>query len=132
MAKSRLALLALALAAPVAAPAQEPLTAEAAIETQKRQLEEAAGTAPCPEEGEGEEIVVCARRGPDPYRVPFPDEQPPGTRGAGLGTAANAMDAGSSPCSTVGPNQRCGGGLDIFRVGMVLFKIGKHIVDPDD
>ena len=132
MAKSRLALLAFALAAPASAWAQEPLTAEAAIDVQKRELQEAAGTAPCPRDEVGDEIVVCAGRGPDPNRLPFPDEQPPGARGVGLGTASDAMNAGTSPCSAVGPNQRCSGGLDLFRVGTVLFKIGKHLLGKDD
>jgi hypothetical protein len=132
MAKSRLALLAFALAVHGGSRAQEPLAAEEAIDNQKRQLREATGTAPCPVGGESEEIVVCGRRGPDPYRVPFPDEQPPGARAPGLGTARDAMNAGSSPCSTVGRNQRCSGGLPVIQAAMILFKIGKHIVEPDD
>jgi hypothetical protein len=65
---------ALAGAAPATA---APLTAEQAAERQRDGLRQAVGTAPCARGGAGD-IVVCGRRGPDPNRVPFPDQRAPG------------------------------------------------------
>jgi hypothetical protein len=132
MAKSRTAgaLLAAAFftAAPALAQPPAPLTAEQAIANQKDQLQASMNLDCRREEGE---IVVCGRGGPDPNRLPFPDERLPGDRD-GLGpTTVGALNAGSTRCSTVGPNQQCGGGLDVFAVGIFLFKLGKHLVDPE-
>jgi hypothetical protein len=78
-APAALSLLALAAAAPALAFAPEAAaTAEQAIEKQKHSVREAVGTLPCPREGEGGDIIVCGRRGPDPNRVPFPDQRAPG------------------------------------------------------
>ena len=136
MAKSRMAggLAALLLAAPAyafqPAPAPAPaLTAEAAIAQQEVGLERAMGIGCRREEGE---IVVCAplNRG----GIPFPEEvgkrkrliagEPP--------SAVAAMGSGGTRCSTIGPNQNCSGGVDLFRAGSVLFKIGKHLLGKDD
>ena len=138
MAKSRLAgaaFIALSAAAPALAAPLEPLTAEAAIETQRRGLQEATGTAPCDRDVTGDEIVVCGRVGPDPNRVEVP--RLPGDRIALLPgeppSGRAALDAtAQSPCSTVGPVQRCSGGLNVFHVAGVLAKIGKHLLDKDD
>ena len=54
----------------------------------------------------------------------LPGEPPSG--GAALAATA------PSPCSTVGRNQRCGGGLPVFQTIMLLAKIGKHLIDPED
>jgi hypothetical protein len=135
MAKSRLAAALLLALFPVAAWGQpaELLTAEGAVEHQRRQLQAATGTAPCDREAEGGEIVVCGRIGPDPNRVEVP--RFPGDRVALLPgeppSGRAALDAtAQSPCTTVGPHQRCSGGLDVFRVVGVLVKIGKHLLDP--
>jgi hypothetical protein len=134
MAKSSIA--AAFLIALAAAPAfAEPLTAEEAIARQKEQLRDALGL-DCDRSGQGEDIVVCGRSGPDPNRVPFPDQRLPGER-VRLGpseapSGLAGLEAGQSPCSTVGPNQRCSGGLDVFRVVGVLAKIAKHLIDPEE
>jgi hypothetical protein len=126
------ALAVLLLAAPVAAAEPAP-TAETAIAHQRAQLVDTARIG-CRRAGDEEEIVVCGREGPDPNRIAV--ERMPGDRVRLLpgepasGTAA--MAAGSERCSAVGPNQSCGGGLDLFRVGSVLFKIGKHLLSDDD
>lgn len=54
------------------------LTAERAIEIQKDTVRDAVGTLPCRRDGAGGDIVVCGRRGPDPNRIPFPDQRIPG------------------------------------------------------
>jgi hypothetical protein len=123
-----------AAAQPGAAPAP---SAEQAIETQHRRLQAATGTAPCPTDAAPDEILVCGRRGGDPDRLPFPDERVPGGRVALLpgeppsGTAALRATAGS-PCTTVGPNQHCGGGLPVVGILTTLAKIGKHLLDGGD
>ena len=138
MAKSRMAAgVTAALAALVAATpayaADPPLTADAAIAHQRNQLLDQARIG-CRRSGEEAEIVVCGRDGPDPDRItvePAPGERVrllPGEPASGVA----AMAAGDDKCSTVGLNQRCGGGLDVFRVGSVLFKIGKHLLNKDD
>jgi hypothetical protein len=55
-----------------------PLTAEQAAERQQDGVREAVGTKPCPRGAGAGDIVVCGRRGPDPNRVPFPDQRAPG------------------------------------------------------
>ena len=81
MAKSRMAVaLTILLPGPAFAqsPAPEPpaLTAEAAIRNQRRLVAEATGI-DCRDPAR-DEIVVCGRRGPDPNRIPFPDQRAPG------------------------------------------------------
>lgn len=61
-----------------AAPARAaPLTAEQAAERQRDGIRQAVGTAPCARGAVGD-IVVCGRRGPDPNRIPFPDQRSEG------------------------------------------------------
>jgi hypothetical protein len=124
------------LFAPALASAQQPpaaTTAEQAVETQRKLVQAATSTAPCRPGMSGEDIVVCARRYGPPDE--FPD--PPGQRvrlqpgEANSGSQALAQTA-SSPCTTVGANSRCSGGLDVVRGARVLGKIGKHLLGRDD
>ncbi|MEO7178549.1 MAG: hypothetical protein ABIW83_06880 [Allosphingosinicella sp.] len=80
MRTTRRALLLLLAAAAPALAGPQPLTADQAIDIQKRNVQEAVGTAPCRRGGSVGDIVVCGRRGPDPNRVPFPDQREPGER----------------------------------------------------
>lgn len=137
MAKSRLAVLVLSgsiWASPgLALPADAPsLSAEGAIENQRRELVSAARIG-CRRIDESE-ILVCGRQGADPNRITV--EAVAGDRANLMpGELPNGVEAshlGSERCSTVGPNQRCGGGLDAFLVAGVLYKIGKHLLDPDE
>jgi len=84
-----MAKLGLAMAAAALLPAPAPtfafafapetaLTADRAIEMQKDQVREAVGTAPCRRDGDSGDIIVCARRGADPNRLPLPVERIPG------------------------------------------------------
>jgi hypothetical protein len=70
--------------ASVASPAlaQPAFDAEAALTKQKSQLSGSLGLR-CGGVGEGQEIVVCGKRGPDPYRLPLGSEPEPGARLAG-------------------------------------------------
>lgn len=77
--RTAIALLAAFAAAPAPAFAPEAsMTAERAIEIQRDKVRDSVGTLPCRRDGAGGDIVVCGRRGPDPNRVPFPDQRNPG------------------------------------------------------
>ena len=120
MAKSRLALLAFALAVPGGSWAQDPLAADEAIANQKREVREAAGTAPCPAEGGGEEIVVCGRRGPNPYRLPLPAAGP-GDRVAGETPSAVGLTK-EETCTNIGHTRGCPS-FDILAIGLMVGKV---------
>jgi hypothetical protein len=77
MAKPVMATMAAALLAAPAS-AAPPLTAERAIEVQQDSVRETVGTLPCRRDGASGDIIVCGRRGPDPNRIPFPDQRAPG------------------------------------------------------
>ena len=135
MAKSRLTLLLPSLLPPLllaasAGAAAEPETIEQAMERQRTELRIAIGIAPCPPAGTDGEIVVCGRRGPSPHRVTGVDMPP--ERFNRFGAARSAMNTGTSSCSTVGANQRCSGGLNVFQAGAALLKVGRHILGRDD
>ena len=131
MAKSRMALRLVLLGAAVPASAA-PLTAEEAIAVQERRLESALGL-DC--RRGGDEIVVCGQGGRDPNRIPLPDERLPGERGrmppGETGPAVAAMAAGGRDCTGAHPGAGCGATIEFFRVGIVLFKIGRHLLDPE-
>ena len=131
MTKSRMALAAFALAAMPAAGAGQSITAEQAIEKSREAFTPVAEI-DCPKPGPDEEIVVCARPGPDPNRLPL--YAPAAGRripGEPLSPGA-AMAAGSSPCTTVGPNQRCSGGLPVLGILMAAGKALVKAIDGDD
>jgi hypothetical protein len=112
----------LALFAATPALAQEPPAAETLIEAQREQLRDSAGLGACPTGPAGDDIVVCARQGRDPNRLPFDSEPAPGARRAGeiAGPRAALDSTRLSPCTTVGPNQRCSGGLPIIPIAVFV------------
>lgn len=126
------ALLLLSLGAASLAPAQAPLTADQAMETYRRAFQ-APDQLDCPR-GEDEDIVVCGRRtdGADSNRLPLPVAPDPGTRVAGEPVGAVEAAGTRETCSTVGPNQNCGGGLPVFAVVGMLAKVAAQLVNPDD
>jgi hypothetical protein len=67
-----------ALAAWAGCAVAAPLTAEQAAERQHAEVRRAVGTEPCPRGGGAGDIIVCGRRGPDPNRIPFPDQRSEG------------------------------------------------------
>ncbi len=126
-----LAALAAVLICPAPAHAAAPVTAEEALETYQRSFD-TGKLVDCRRAREGDEIVVCGRSGPDPNRVPFPDQREPGAPVRLLPgeppSAVAALSAGSGMnCATVGPNPHCNGGLDVFRVVGVLGKAFKAL-----
>lgn len=133
MTKSRIALALILAPAPAVAgqaeEAGEALTAEQAIETQRRQLVEGSGI-DC--RASGDEIVVCGRR-EDRERAALAARSAPGARTAlGPGeppSGREAMNAGTRSCAE---SRQCGAYIDFIKAGRVLVKIGKHLLDPDD
>ena len=76
----------------------------------------------CPPASDDQEIIVCGSRAEDNdrHRLPLASAPQPGAadRAGGEQRAALAID--SSPCTTVGRDQRCGGGLDVIGVGAAV------------
>ncbi|HEX9966270.1 MAG TPA: hypothetical protein VGB04_14940 [Allosphingosinicella sp.] len=113
MAKPALAIMAAALAA-APAPAAPPLSAEEALARQASSLRSGLGC----DRGAGE-IVVCARQGHDPNRLPLPVEPEPGARNAGEPPDPDdSLALSAQKCTTVGPNQQCSGGLPILGIAI--------------
>jgi hypothetical protein len=118
----------LLIAADPADAAPPPPTAEQAVAAQREMLVNAIHP-PC--RTGGEEIVVCGRRS-DRERVPFPDQGVDGARTRLLpGEPPSAVAAMTDPpCNSPGA-PRCGFSISFITVGIVLFKVGRHLADPD-
>jgi hypothetical protein len=125
-----IAALAALLLGSVPAYAAAPVTAEVALENYQKSFD-TGKLVDCRRTPEGDEIVVCGRSGPDPNRVPLPDEREPGERVRLLPgeppSAVAALSAGSGMNCSASNNPRCGGGLDVFRVVGVLGKAFKAL-----
>jgi hypothetical protein len=103
-------------------------TAEEAVAAQREGLHNIVAR-PC-RERDSDEIVVCGRLGPDPNRLPLRGERVEGERVRLLpGEAPSAADALAA--TKGGCRERCGFNIDFIRVGIFLFKVGKHLADPD-
>jgi hypothetical protein len=117
MAKPALAIMAAALAA-APAPAQPPLTAEEALARQQSSLRSGLGLG-C--DRTTAEIVVCARQGPDPNRLPLPVQPEPGARIAGEPVdPGETLALSAEKCTPVGQNQQCSGGLPILGIALMI------------
>jgi hypothetical protein len=133
MTKSRIALLLLTAAGPVAAAAQSPVPAASAEEAI------AAGQAlvrqtvrPGCAEG-GEEIVVCGRRDEDEkHRLPLRVEPAPRAADSAGGEQLAAIRTDTSRCTTVGQNPRCGGGLPVIPIALWLLESVVKAMDGED
>ena len=116
----------------VAAPAlaAPPAYAEDALDRQKASLRTSLGL-DC-DRGEAE-IVVCGRQGPDPNRLPLPVPPEPGDRRAGEPPdPSEALALSAEKCTTVGPNQQCGGGLPILPIAVWLVRTAIEAAKGDD
>lgn len=118
----------LGAAAPAAA---TPVTAEEALARQQAGLQRSLGL-DCDRGGEGD-IVVCGRQGPDPNRLPLPVEPEPGARNAGEPPdPSEALALSAEKCTTVGPNQQCGGGLPLIPIAIWLIQTAVKAAEGDD
>jgi hypothetical protein len=114
-----MALAALLTAGP--ALAADPPTAEEALARQKASLHQTLGL-DCKRGRAADDIVICGRSGRDPNRLPLDPEPEPGARLVGEPVRPEDALANTAPptCSTVGPNQRCGGGLPVIPIAIWL------------
>ena len=93
----------------------------------------------CPDGSGTDEIVVCGRKPDDGdrYRLPLPVEPTPGQRTRGEPLTAAEVASKRETCSTVGPNQNCGGGLDIIGMAAMIAVgvakiVAEEIIDPEE
>lgn len=129
----RLLAFAAALAAPAAVSAQA-VTPEEAIARQQEEIRDVVSQVCAPAAGP-DEVVVCGRRTPlERFRVPLP-ELPAGSRRrerAG-GPQRDAMEAGSTVCSTVGPMPAgCTRGLDVMAIGATILRLVRQARENRD
>ena len=131
MTKSRMApaLLLLSAAAPAGAQTAD---IDSLLQARRGELRDALRL-DCPPADDDEEIVVCGRLEEDRrYRVePNGQASPRGAdRAGGEQRAALAID--SSPCTTVGADQRCTKGLDVIGIGFAIARgIGQALANRD-
>jgi hypothetical protein len=119
-----------AFAAPAFAFApQPPLTAEQAMEIQKDSVREAVGTLPCRGGGDSRDIVVCGRRGPNPNRIPFPDQRAPGEPENLLPGELPRAQASFDTCEIACPQPVTITDKDVRKYGG---RILRHILGKDD
>jgi hypothetical protein len=107
------------------ASAAPPATADDALARQRESLRAGLGLG-C--DRGGGEIIVCAREGPDPNRLPLPVPPELGARHAG--EPADPIDTlalSAQKCTTVGPNQQCSGGLPILPIAIWLVQTAVKI-----
>lgn len=130
MAKSRTALLLLPVFGAAAEAAAQIRTAEEAVAAQREQVRGAGGEA-C-DRSDRDAIVVCGRDDSARHRLPLPVVAAPGAAGRAGGEQMAALGAGEDPCSTVGPNQRCSGGLLVFGVAAKLVQGIRNLAERAD
>ncbi len=79
----------------------------------------------------GNEIVVCGRRDLPDQRLPLPLDPVPGERSAGEPPTTVAAAGNRELCSTVGPNQNCGGGLPLLGAALFVLRSAAALATPD-
>lgn len=77
-------------------------------------------------------IVVCARQGPDPNRLPLPDERVD-LAGKRLGDipAASTVNPKARSCGVVGNGYGCNGGSPLLPAVITGARMLIKIIDPD-
>lgn len=111
-------------------------TQDQAAQDYIRQAKRNMGLTPREDCGKGDadgSIIVCGRRGPDPNRLPLPDERDDleGKRVAGDIPRASAAPTKVLSCSVVGQNNSCSGGVSLISVAVVAAKIVTKLIDPE-
>jgi hypothetical protein len=115
----------------VASPAlgQPAFDAEAALARQKSQLSGSLGLR-CGG-GDGQEIVVCGKRGPDPYRLPLGSEPEPGARLAGeAADQRKTMALNPVKCSQARPRPESDR-LDLLAVALTAVAVAAKAAGAD-
>jgi hypothetical protein len=126
------ALILLGLAAPGGAGPPAPITADAALASYRRTFAPVAEI-DCPKASGPDEIIVCGRPGAaDPNRLPLPIPRLPGEIVPGEGVSPVAVASTRERCTTVGPNQNCGGGLPVLGIAMAVAKVAIELIKSDD
>ena len=119
----------LGAASPVAAPA---VSGDEALARQQESLRSALAL-DCDRFRDSGDIVVCGRQGPDPNRLPLPVRPEPGARQAGEAAApSEALALSAEKCTTVGPNQQCGGGLPLIPIAIWLVQTAIEVAEGKD
>jgi hypothetical protein len=130
MAKLGLAMAAAAAMAAASASAAPPATAQEALARQQAGLHQSLGL-DC--DRSGGDIIVCGRHGPDPNRLPLPVPPEPGARHGGEAPdPGEALALSAEKCTTVGPNQQCGGGLPIIPMAIWLVRTAVKVAKDKD
>lgn len=128
---ARLFLLLTALLASPAG-AAETLSADAAI-AQSRRMFAPVAELDCPKARGPDEIIVCGRPGAtDPNRLPLPVRRMPGEIVHGEAMSPVAAASTRERCTTVGPNQNCGGGLPVLGIAMAVARVAIELIKSDD
>lgn len=70
----------------------------------------------CPPAPSTDDIIVCGRREDEQFRVPPSDRSRNTSHRAGGEQMQALADGTPSRCTTVGPNQQCTRGLDVFGI----------------
>jgi hypothetical protein len=120
-------------AALAAAPAfaAAPATADQALARQQESLRDSLGL-DCDRRSGARDIIVCGRQGRDPNRFPLPVPPEPGARHSGEAPdAADALALGAEKCTTVGPNQQCGGGMPLIPIAIWLIQTAIEAAKSD-
>lgn len=111
------------------AAAAVPETAESFVDRHRETLRSGIGLGPCPAPGEQAEIVVCGRRGPDPYRLPLGSEPDPNVRRAGeVQDQRKLLALGAEPCTSARRRQRSDG-FDLLAIAATAVSIAANMMD---
>jgi hypothetical protein len=110
------------------APAQD---AESPASRQQRELRDALGL-DCDRGRSADEIVVCGKRGPSPYRIRFAPDPEPGARNAGEPLdQREAMALNPKPCPPPARPKPQTEGLDLLAVAATAVTIAAAIADDE-
>ena len=111
---------------------QDDPTAQDYIRNAKRNL----GMTPredCGQPDKDGAIIVCGRRGPDPNRIPLPEERDDlaGKRVLGEIPRATTAKIGGPGCNVVGQTNQCNGGVNALAIAGFAVKLLTKIIDPE-
>ena len=87
----------------------------------------------CGKPGKDGAIIVCGRRGPNPNRLPLPEERTePGERVRGdVPSGVAAANMRSHRCGVSGQGEQCNGGLNALGIAATAAKLLIKLADPE-